>query len=251
MSEISFRPLDASDIEVRVQSATENGVSLLLYKDARCDMRILDEVVGADSWQCRYRECKGNLFCEVGIRGDDNQWVWKEDVGIPSNMESEKGEASDAFKRACFKWGIGRELYTAPFIFIRIGDCNIGRNKNGKPACYDRFSVASINTEDGCITDITIRNDSLGRIVWPKGADKARSGSSKISAYLKRVEQLQQKAVQVGIKPESLSEYVNAKYKKPLPELDCEQLEDVGKHLKQLIEDMEKINGSSNELAEG
>lgn len=250
MSEVAFRPLEATDIEVRVQSATEKGALLLLYKDARCDMRLLDEAVGAENWQCRYKETKGRLFCEVGIRSGD-EWVWKEDVGIPSNMESEKGEASDAFKRACFKWGIGRELYTAPHMFVPKGSCNIGHNSKGKPACFDRFSVASIRSEDGRIESVSIRNDSLGRVVWPKGADRASHDAAKRSGYIKRIEELQGQAVAAGVRPEALTEYVTAKHGKPISELSLDQLEDVGSHFKQLVADMEALDGPAIEAAEG
>lgn len=107
---VKFRDLRADEIECRVGICRENGLSLLLYKDARCDARILDETVGPDNWQDEFYDCKNTLFCKVGIRVDRGEsfaeWVWKDDAGSPSNMEAEKGEASDAFKRACFKWGM-------------------------------------------------------------------------------------------------------------------------------------------------
>lgn len=123
MSRIIFPVLSADDVEVRIASIKKDGkgASLVLYKDARCDMRILDKVVGAENWQSKYYECKGTLFCSVGIRIND-EWIWKDDAGSESNVEKEKGEASDAYKRACFKWGIGRELYTTPFIWDSNGD---------------------------------------------------------------------------------------------------------------------------------
>ena len=83
-------------------------------------------------------------------------------------MEAEKGEASDAFKRSCFKWGIGIELYTAPFIWIPADKCNIKPGKNGKPQCYDHFSVEKIETQDGKIQKISIWNDSTGQRVFVK-----------------------------------------------------------------------------------
>lgn len=158
---IKFRDLTADDIEVRVQSVKENkdpnrsGVILLLYKNARVDMAILDETVGAESWQREHYECKGNLFCRVGIRIAP-EWVWKSDCGVESNTEAQKGEASDSFKRACFNWGIGRELYTSPFIWIPADKCNI---INGK--CYDKFAVEKIVIENKQITAISILNNSL------------------------------------------------------------------------------------------
>lgn len=172
-SEVSFRSLEASDVEVRVAQASEKGCSLLLYKDARCDMRILDEAVGAQSWACRYERIGDTLFCSVGISNED-EWVWKQDCGIPSSMESEKGEASDAFKRACFKWGIGRELYTAPFIWVPKEDCNLAKNRSGKPACYDRFRVTAMEVCEGSISSLEIVNDTTGKVVYPRKSSKPK-----------------------------------------------------------------------------
>lgn len=109
---MKFRPLKAEEIECRIGTVSQSGkgLSLLLYKDARCDANILDETVGVENWQNEFYDCKGTLFCKVGIRtnhdGNVFDWVWKDDAGSPSNMEAQKGEASDAFKRACFKWGM-------------------------------------------------------------------------------------------------------------------------------------------------
>lgn len=172
-----FRTLEPSDIECRVGLCKESGASLLLYKTARVDADILDETVGPDKWQCEFYEKKGTLFCRVGIRyhrdGDDSwdEWVWKSDAGAPSNMEAEKGEASDAFKRACFKWGIGRELYTAPFIWVPSDRCEIVPGRNGKPMCRTRFAVAKVAVEDGRLTGIRIVNADTGTVVysWKEG----------------------------------------------------------------------------------
>ena len=148
-----FRDLRADEIECRVQSVKENGLVLLLYKDARVDMNILDETVGSLNWQREHYECKSNLFCRVGI-WEKNAWVWKSDCGTESNTEAQKGEASDSFKRACFNWGIGRELYTAPFTWISSDKCNI---KDGKK-CFDNFEVKSITIQDKRITSLEIWN---------------------------------------------------------------------------------------------
>ncbi len=156
-----FRDLRAEEIEARVSRVMDWGVELLLYKDARSDYRILDEVVGAGNWQCEFYECKGTLFCRVGILIDGN-WVWKSNAGAPSNMEAAKGEASDAMKRSCFAWGIGRELYTAPRIIVPADKCAIKQGKNGKLACYDNFVVSKIAIEDGRITGVRIDNTSRG-----------------------------------------------------------------------------------------
>lgn len=181
----TFRDLKAKEIEVRVGACTENGCSLLLYKDARVDRAILDETVGSGRWQNKFYEIKGNLFCSVGLLvvmpNGDMQWIWKDDAGAPSNMEAEKGEASDAFKRACFKWGIGVELYSAPFIWFNKDNCNINHGKNGKPACYDKFSVQDIVIEDKEIVSVTIKNDTknVAFIYGPKAQQQASKNSSK------------------------------------------------------------------------
>lgn len=118
-----MRALNADEIEVRVGQVFAKGVTMLLYKNARTDMAVLDELYGANNWQKDYKEIKGNLYCGIGIWDDTkSQWVWKWDCGTESNTEKEKGEASDAFKRAGFNvaGGIGRELYTAPLIFLNV-----------------------------------------------------------------------------------------------------------------------------------
>lgn len=164
---MNFRPLTESEIECRVGVCCENGLSLLLYKDARCDARILDEIVGSENWQCNFYEIKGTMFCSLGIRclheNEKVEWIWKDDAGAPSNMEAEKGEASDAFKRAAFKWGIGRELYTAPFIWVSADRCNIQQGRNGKPTCFDRFHVEKIEIEEGRITKVSIWNETTNK----------------------------------------------------------------------------------------
>lgn len=117
---MEFRTLRADEIDVRVGQVKSTGYTLLLYKDARCDMNILDEHKEI-TWQRDHKEIKGNLYCGVGIYIEPIGWIWKWDCGTESNTEKEKGEASDSFKRACVNWGIGRELYTSPFIYVMGG----------------------------------------------------------------------------------------------------------------------------------
>lgn len=159
-----FRLLHADEIDCRISTINEKGLSLLLYKDARVDQTILDETVGPDRWQRKHEVVDGKLFCNVGIRfereDDYGEWVWKQDVGVESYTEKEKGQASDSFKRACFNWGIGRELYTAPFIWIGSDKCNITKKNDGKCVCYDRFYVGEIEYTDGKISYIGINNRS-------------------------------------------------------------------------------------------
>ena len=168
---ISCRDLTKEDIEVRVQSAKKNGVILLLYKNARVDMSILDETVGPERWQRSHELIDGHLFCNVGINFPTEQgfdrWVWKQDVGTESNTEAEKGEASDSFKRACFNWGIGRELYTAPFIWISNENCQIS-SSGERCNCYDRFEVEKIKIDNKRITGLAIYNKTQKKrcFVW-------------------------------------------------------------------------------------
>lgn len=177
---LKFRDLRAEEIDVRIQSVKKNGCILLLYKDARVDQNILDETVGAENWQRSHELINGNLFCNIGIRVDrDNgasEWVWKQDVGTESNTEKEKGQASDSFKRAAFNWGIGRELYTAPFIWIDAKNCSIKevQGRAGTYACSDQFRVSDIAIENGKITALTIRNQK-GVKVFTFGTQTAQN----------------------------------------------------------------------------
>lgn len=164
MKELKFRDLKADEIEVRISVLNKSGASLLLYKDARCDMNILDETVGALGW--RREHCRDNANCIISIWDDDKkQWISKEDTGKESYAEKEKGLASDSFKRAGFNWGIGRELYTAPFIWVRAEDMKI-EEKNGKFTTKDVFVVEKIVIQDKVIKAISIKNKSNGKRVF-------------------------------------------------------------------------------------
>ena len=157
---IEFRKLRADEIDCRIGQIKDSGLSLLLYKDARCDMNVLDEAVGALNWKREHT--RDNRNCIVSIWDEDKkEWVSKEDTGTESNTEAEKGLASDSFKRACVNWGIGRELYTAPFIWIKAGDVNITKDKNGKPTTRDKFFVSKIAIKDKKIVGIAIRNKNV------------------------------------------------------------------------------------------
>ena len=146
-----FRDLKSDEIDCRIAQITEKGLVLLLYKDARVDQNILDEAVGPYNWQREHEFKDGKLYCKVSIWDKDKeQWIYKEDVGTESFSEAEKGQASDSFKRACFNWGIGRELYTAPFIWISADKCNIKKK--------DKFIVEAIEITNKVITGLSIRN---------------------------------------------------------------------------------------------
>ena len=208
-----FRVLRADEIECRVSRCNQYGVNILLYKTARTDMDLLDEAVGPMCWQDDYREIKGNLYCGIGIkmaavglkekvmesicgdgydadaRADDiintvrnsdssAEWIWKWNCGIESRQDGEgnekKGEASDAFKRAGTCWGIGRELYTAPEIFIPAAKCNIKKSEfKGKESykTYDTFGVERISyDENRRINHLEIKNLKTKQtvFVWPQ-----------------------------------------------------------------------------------
>ena len=175
---LQFRKLRENEIEARVQSVKANGLVLLLYKDARCDMKLLDETVGPMNWQKEY--LRDNSNCRVSIWDiEKKQWVSKEDTGTESNTEKEKGKASDSFKRACFNWGIGRELYSAPFIWIPAERCNIKQSGN-KYICNDKFRVEKITyDDDGNIDGLSIMNDTakIRAFVQTPKNNKKKEGS--------------------------------------------------------------------------
>ena len=145
---LTFRLLNADEIDARVSTVSEKGCSLLLYKDARCDQNLLDETVGPTNWQRDHKLIGDRLYCTVSIWDQDKeQWICKSDVGTESYTEKEKGQASDSFKRACFNWGLGRELYTAPFIWIPAGECKV-QETNGRWTTRDSFRVSAIGYDD-------------------------------------------------------------------------------------------------------
>lgn len=161
MEKLQFPLLEAKDIDVRIATFKEGkGAQLLLYKDARVDMDILDTTVGPENWQKKFYRCGDSLFCSVGILCGE-AWVWKDDCGSESNVEKEKGEASDAFKRACFNWGIGRELYTSPFIWVPADKLS------GK---YDKFQVEKIAYDGREISGLAIFSKTTQKrvFVWKK-----------------------------------------------------------------------------------
>lgn len=157
-----IRLLKPDDIEVRIQSVNKGGARLLLYKNARVDMNILDETFGPMNWQRSHS--RDNQNCTVSVWDDDKgQWVAKEDTGTESFTEKEKGLASDSFKRACFNWGIGRELYTAPDIFVFRNDLKKFQEKGQGFVCYDRFVVTDIKYNGRTIEEVRIRNEDTGK----------------------------------------------------------------------------------------
>jgi len=187
-----IRLLKANEIDVRVQSVKKGkgkvGCILLIYKDARVDQNILDETYGVLGWQRDHKELKDNIYCGIGVYCHEQQgWVWKWDCGAESNTEKEKGEASDSFKRAGFNWGIGRELYTSPFIWVDLKEGEYFE-KDGKVSLSPKvkFNVKSIGyNEDRKINALEIVDNhnihrySLGRDIKPDDEPQEPAGDKK------------------------------------------------------------------------
>lgn len=170
-----MRKLRADEIECRVAQVSSKGCSLLLYKTARVDRAILDEEFGAMNWQNDFKVIDGKMYGGIGVcyTNDGNrEWVWKWDCGVESNTEQEKGQASDCFKRAGFKWGIGVELYTAPFIRINAEIKQEGnRWKLTNP--FVEYSVKSIEYDNDTISNLEIVDDK-GNTVYSMGKKVAK-----------------------------------------------------------------------------
>jgi hypothetical protein len=177
-----IRLLTADEIECRVQSTSEKGASLLLYKDARVDMKILDETFGIFGWQRTHEVVNDNLFCTIQIFDkENNQWVKKQDVGVESNTEKEKGEASDSFKRAGFNIGIGRELYTAPFIWVKLSETDFNSNKKIKT----KFHIEQLEYNDQREIASFIIKDENNKVRYSFGSKEEKKDDS--DAKLKAV----------------------------------------------------------------
>lgn len=199
-----FRLLKAEEINLRVNQVKEinkqNEVivkaSYLLYKDARCDMNILDETVGAFNWQKSYSRDNANCIVSIYDIGKD-QWISKEDTGTESNTEAEKGLASDSFKRACFNWGIGRELYTAPNIVITLNDKEYYKktSKDGKEIIVPtlQLSVKEIEYDEQRNISYLIIVDSKGVVRFEFGHHQIKSNDiNQVEIFNKLVEELNQ-----------------------------------------------------------
>lgn len=172
-----MRKLTADEIECRVAQVTASGCSLLLYKTARVDRAILDEEFGQFGWQNDFKVIDGKMYGGIGIYSNDlSEWLWRWDCGTESNTEAEKGQASDCFKRAGFKWGIGVELYTAPFIWIDTATIKDDyASEKAHKAIYKladkniKFQVIEIGYADnGDINKLTIK-DNKGNVVYQLG----------------------------------------------------------------------------------
>lgn len=172
-----IRTLTKDEIECRVsliKDYKKNGkdaafCQLLLYKDARVDQRLLDEIYGSLNWKREHQLIGDRLYCTVSIwDAEKKEWVSKQDVGTESYTEKEKGQASDSFKRACFNWGIGRELYSAPQITIFLEDNEWKVNQKGSLVLNRiSFEVSRLeHDEQGNIIYLEIKDDK-GKIRFP------------------------------------------------------------------------------------
>lgn len=177
MDIVKIRALRPDEVELRVAKVTKTGAQFLLYKDSRVDKRILDETFGIFGWQNKYEVVNDNLYCTVQIWDDEKkEWISKCDCGVESYAEKEKGEASDAFKRACFNVGIGRELYTKIFIFIK-GITEPDPNNPSKYVLSDPFakftvSEMKVDEEKEKIVKLSIQ-DKEGKIVFSWNGEKS------------------------------------------------------------------------------
>ena len=193
---MEFRPLKANEIDCRVSQIDKGWLTLLLYKDARADMDVLDECVGCMNWKREH--LRDNANCIVSIWNSDiGQWVSKEDTGTESFSEAEKGLASDSFKRACVNWGIGRELYTAPSIFIlpkkdikyKVNGKEVDEffeKKEGKYDTKTRFWVEYIDyTNEREIQNLIIR-DQKNNIRFSQLTEEKEKELGKLDVVIKK-----------------------------------------------------------------
>ena len=187
-----IRLLTKEDIDVRIaQTLAGNNkvrVSLLLYKDARVDMRILDELFTPMGWKRTHRLVGNRLYCLVEVwDAEKGEWIGKEDVGVESNTEAEKGQASDSFKRACFNWGIGRELYSAPRITIELKENEYTKDQNNRIKVWATFSVKSIgyDTKTRTINSLEIQ-DIYGNVRYSMKAPATQASKEPSQAVKAR-----------------------------------------------------------------
>lgn len=206
---MKFRALKASEIDCRIQSIGQNktgavGTTILLYKDARVDMNILDETVGAMNWQREHSVVNGNLYCTISIWDEvKEQWISKSDVGTESNTEKEKGQASDSFKRAGFNWGIGRELYSAPFVYIQL-DKSEYIERNGKLTSNAKFKVKDIAYDENRNIVRLVVVDGKGKVRYTFGENTQQQTQETVYNW----QTLKARATQGGISEDDLKHYL-------------------------------------------
>lgn len=185
-----IRKLTADEIECRVAQVGAKGVSLLLYKTARTDRAILDETFG-DLWQNDFKLINGNMYGGIGVYNKElKEWLWRWDCGTESNTEAEKGQASDCFKRAGFKWGIGVELYTAPFIFVQVETVKDERGRYQMKDRFLKFVVQHIAYKDNEISELVIVDEKGG--IWFTWKAKGQAKKTKEKESVKKETQTEE-----------------------------------------------------------
>ena len=201
MEKTNIRMLEAGEIECRVGMVNEKGCSLLLYKNGRTDMRLLDETFGIFGWKKSHQFIDGNLYCTIDIWDQEKkQWISKQDVGTESYAEKEKGQVSDSFKRAGVCVGIGRELYTAPFIFIPISKVTV-KEERGKKVVKDSFRVQSItyNEEKRTIDGLVIVNQENQVVFQCMNVSKNKNKGAKVTLTTEQTAALLEELKRTGI----------------------------------------------------
>ena len=208
-----IRLLSKEDIEVRVaQTLAGNNkvrVNLLLYKNARVDMKIMDELFTPMGWKRTHKLIGDRLYCCVEVYNPETkEWICKEDVGVESNTEAEKGQASDSFKRACVNWGIGRELYTAPKITIELNENEYTKDQNSRIKVWAYFSVKSIgyDSKTRTITSLEIQ-DKYGNVRFSMGGSVQQPQSKPSQAVKARRAAKANSAVLAAYQPMSEEMY--------------------------------------------
>lgn len=242
-----FRGLRPDEIDVRVGSITSKGVSLLLYKDARCDMNILDEVFGVLGWQRDHRVINDNLYCGIGVWNEkEKQWIWKWDCGIESRADGDgnekKGEASDSFKRAGFNIGIGRELYTGGFIFV---PCETKAKQSGKGyelANAYQFNGAYVSHIEYKETEFKreivglIIKDSKGKELFTKKGQVVENGEVTDSEKIK----LLKLAEKAGVTKNDVFKFVEDNLKKEFETINKAEYDRLNVYYQKLVKANEK-----------
>lgn len=213
------RLLNADEIECRVAAVNENGVSLLLYKDARVDQKILDETFGPFGWKRRHQCIDGNLYCTVEIKdAETGEWIGKQDVGTTGHAEKEKSQASDSFKRACFNWGIGRELYSAPFIWVSAEKTDI-QKRGDRFVCSENFSVASIEYSSSReITGLVIVNGKGKHVYELKAGNRDKKAPEKDVISQKQMDSLNAELERTGVSMKTVQDRYRIKEPEEMPQ---------------------------------
>lgn len=189
--------LRAEDIEIRPGTINEKGMSLLLYKNARVDMKILDDVYGPMNWQRTHQVLNNSVYCTVSVYDPEKEtWVGKEDAGSTSYKDP-KSDSSDAFKRACFNIGIGRELYTAPFIWLKREMYTA--EKKEKWYIKDKFTVKDISyNEQREIIGLNIVNQD-GKSVFKYKKRGAREKQADVMISIEQIITMHDEMARAGV----------------------------------------------------